>query len=70
MATVTATPKSVRPHVQVVQFEDMETGYRYWSEPIEGSLNINQFLMEQEGRGQALSDLCHSIKCWCGGNDS
>ena len=65
MAAVTATPKSIRPHIQVAEMEDAGTGYRYWSAPMQGSLEISQFLAEQENKGQLLSDLCCSAECWC-----
>lgn len=67
MATVTATPKSIRPHVLVAELQDAESGYRYWSDPMQGSLKVNQFLKEQKDLGQELSDLCCSMKCWCEG---
>lgn len=65
MTAVTATPKSIRPHVQVVELQGAETGYRFWSDPMQGVLAVNQFVNEQKAIGYGLSDVDCSTKCWC-----
>lgn len=63
--TITATPKSVRPHVSVVEVQDSETGYRFWSAPLRSSLDVNLWIGDRKEEGYALSDLCCSGTCWC-----
>lgn len=63
--TITATPKSVRPHLTVVEVQDSKTGYRFWSEPMRSSLEVNLWIASREKEGHELSDLCCSGKCWC-----
>lgn len=65
MTAVTVTPKDIRPHIVVAELEDMETGYRYWTPPMQGGVKTSQFLKEQEEKGHMLSDLTCSVECWC-----
>lgn len=65
MSAVTATPKSIRPHVLVAELVDGETGYRYWTAPFQNSLEFNLFLSQEAERGQNLSEVSCSMKCWC-----
>ena len=64
MTAVTATPKSIRPHIQVVEVENAE-GYRQWSAPLHDSVALNSFLFMEESQGRYVSDVSCSYECWC-----
>lgn len=64
MAAVTATPKSIRPHLMVAEIE-ADSGYRYWSAPMASSLEMNLWIDQQEKFGGSISDLCCANGCWC-----
>jgi hypothetical protein len=63
MTAITATPKSIRPHVMVAEIE-AESGYRYWSEPMsKAALNL---WVDKELKWEGeLSDFCCASSCWC-----
>lgn len=64
MSAVTATPLSVRPHVLVAEIQ-AESGFRYWSEPM-NNLELSLWVSSELAvRGRELSDYCCSAKCWC-----
>lgn len=65
MSAVTATPKSIRPHVQIAELEDSQYGYRYWTTPFKSSLEFNLFLSQEAARGHHLSDISCANECWC-----
>lgn len=65
MTGITATPKSVRPHLMVAEIE-AESGYRYWSEPM-FKVSLDLWLTKEFKlhRGSGLSDYCCANGCWC-----
>lgn len=64
MTTITATPKSVRPHLMVAEVET-ESGYRFWSAPMP-KLELDVWLHRQlKGGEDYLSDYCCANGCWC-----
>jgi hypothetical protein len=63
MTTITATPKSVRPHLMVAEVE-ADSGYRYWSAPM-FRLEMDLWLYKELRFGSGLSDLCCANGCWC-----
>ena len=64
MTTITATPKSVRPHLMVAEVE-AESGYRYWSQPM-FKLQLDLWLNKELRFGDSyLSDYCCANGCWC-----
>lgn len=65
MTAITATPKSVRPHLMVAEIET-ESGYRYWSEPMfKVSLDLWLDKTLTRDREDGLSDYCCANGCWC-----
>lgn len=66
MTAITATPKSVRPHVEVAELEH-EDGYRYWTQPMPKA-EMDVFLAQELKKDEwYLSDLGCAMTCWCGG---
>lgn len=63
MTAITATPKSVRPHLMVAEVE-AEEGYRYWSQPMP-KLELDLWLTKELRFGAGLSDYCCANDCWC-----
>lgn len=67
--TITATPKSIRPHLEVAEIETVD-GYRYWSEPMLHSALMGWLdaqLKPSAGgyHDSYLSDLDCAVGCWC-----
>lgn len=61
MAVITATPKSIRPHLMVAE---MDTDFgRVWSTPM-FKAELDQWIRGQEAFG-GLSDYCCASTCWC-----
>lgn len=67
-STITATPKSVRPHLMVAEIET-ESGYRYWSAPM-FKVQLDLWLAKEfrVSRDSGLSDYCCANGCWCDGS--
>lgn len=63
MTAITATPKTIRPHVVMAEMED-PSGYRYWSEPT-SSLELSLWITRQCKIGATVSDYDCSSTCWC-----
>lgn len=63
MTAITATPKSVRPHLMVAEME-AESGYRYWSAPMP-KVQLDLWINQQAKHENYLSDYCCANGCWC-----
>lgn len=63
MSAVTATPKTIRPHLMMAEIES-DMGYRFWSEPMP-PFQLDQWVNNSLKYGGGLSDYCCSSKCWC-----
>lgn len=63
MTAITATPKSVRPHLMVAEME-AESGYRYWSDPM-FKVQLDLWIDKEVKFDNYLSDYCCANGCWC-----
>ena len=61
--TITATPKSVRPHIAIAEMV-ADMGYRYRSAPMP-EFALDQWVRNESRFGAVLSDYCCTVKCWC-----
>ena len=66
-STITATPKSVRPHIMMCEIEE-ESGYRHWSKPMVPA-QLNPWVWQQTRFGAGVSDYCCASTCWCAEDD-
>lgn len=70
MTAVTATPKSIRPHVMMAEIEE-DSGYRHWTKPMPKfrlDLELDRQFRDAKGRVRkdiGLSDYCCASTCWC-----
>lgn len=63
MTAITATPKSIRPHLMMAEIEDM-SGYRHWSPPMSKAA-LNLWVDKEQKYGASLSEFSCSSVCWC-----
>lgn len=63
MTAITATPKSIRPHLMVAEME-AESGYRYWSKPMP-KVQLDLWIDKEAKHENYLSDYCCANDCWC-----
>lgn len=63
MTAITATPKTVRSHLMMVEIEE-ESGYRHWSEPMyQPALSL--WVSRALRFGASFSDSDCASTCWC-----
>lgn len=61
--TITATPKTIRPHVVTAQLMELD-GSTWWTTPMP-SHRLSPYIWQEQRFGALLSDYDCATTCWC-----